>query len=1573
MNYIFILFFSIIQNYLKISILCSECDINTPLLTKDGCKLIYCSEEQFISGDCSKNNTIIKTQWLNNIISFNNYRMKYGNLAVNSNGDMIFECSNDEANGKRLFYGLKKNGNFYFKNENGEGIPSTIITIESNGDSYPIRFESSSTFVTINNTECLLCISIYTGNAELYDFKEREISYVSTFNFTGYNIESTSNTFLKIEKEDTIEYLFIFNGQIKEDDRFTDFYNVLQKYSFTKNKISFQNGRGDGYTIINNQTTDLVNNTRIVSSFITQSNIIVLFYLNNKTFVIELFNENLDNLNSAILDYFNGEDKYYYNGIFNKCIHIKKNIGAFLYYINDYDFTPFLKIIDINNYYSFELIFSYELNITNDFISDTLLNNFLKINNNKFASIVSSQDKNKLYIVLYEFYNYYQNIKIRTYKINLYELYNYKIYLELSSILYNDYLVLSSSVCNAPSCDNNNYFSFLIIFGYVNGSNIYINISHFLSEFNFDNNKNNIIDKILENITIDNNVFGYELQKKVKLVSIPEELIFSNIIKDEEIKVNSNEFLYYEHNITQNDIIKMSNKDYYFEFQSVVQEPSEETKINQYTIDIRSIDCLDNDTIEGEENIDNSIFYSRTIKVEFKLCYELCNTCKSLGISFNDQKCLSCLENYTYIEGNCYPKDINDDLTDYMTEISEKYINETGFTNNILDSSDYIPNTTIEYTSNINKIYNSDYLISTTTKSISNTNNTNLLDNSDYMTKTTINNIPNTTIEYTSNTNKMDHSTYISHTIIESTNYNKILYNSTYTTHTTVESTSNINILYNSDYIKDTIIESSNINNKDNSTNYSTNILSEIINNNISNSNYYITESPIENKSYEIIESENQKIYKDYEYLELCSYEDLLNQNCNLNNSIKYNNTIIYNIIKNLINYYTGNDNLIFKSEDNYVLQLTNSLNEENTRNGINENNYNLSMIELGECEDILKEINQINKNTPLIIYKIERIDSTASQKNIQYEVYNPDTKEKLDLSVCSNEKINIYIPLILSEETLELQQDLLSYGYDLFNPNDSFYQDICSGYTSSNGTDVLLSDRRIYYFNNTETACQEGCEYSEYNSETQQLKCECSVDEEDIEPEKEVEFDASIIFISFYDVLKYSNFLVLKCYKSIFSFKELLSNWGSIIVFIFFLFYSLFNLMYFINGYYYMKLYSAKMIFNNNKNNNNMIIKRKSKKNEKLMTAMPPRKKNHISIFDKNIIFDKYNKSSEKRVNKNIIKDSNELLFLSKNNYFSKKSKKKEEKNNNQKNLRNRFSTLKGKIPSNNSNIFIIKNKKSIKNRNNRNQINKSQINISNRKNSYNSSNSKLKYIKKTQMFNFKGNNFSDFELNELSYIEAVKYDKRSFWNYYLQLIKREHLIIFTFCSRNDYNIFAIKLSKFIFSIVLDLALNVVFFVDDSMHKIYLNYGKYNFIAQIPQILYSTIASESLDVLLRYLCITEKDIYRIKQFENKKDKFIIKNKIFTIIKYMKIKLIFYFLITFLFICFFWYFISAFCAVYKNTQIILIKDSITSFSMSLIYPFILYILPSGLRIISLKDQKKRLKFLYKISDIIPLI
>ena len=67
---------------------------------------------------------------------------------------------------------------------------------------------------------------------------------------------------------------------------------------------------------------------------------------------------------------------------------------------------------------------------------------------------------------------------------------------------------------------------------------------------------------------------------------------------------------------------------------------------------------------------------------------------------------------------------------------------------------------------------------------------------------------------------------------------------------------------------------------------------------------------------------------------------------------------------------------------------------------------------------------------------------------------------------------------------------------------------------------------------------------------------------------------------------------------------------------------------------------------------------------------------------------------------------------------------------------------------------------------------------------------------------------------------------------------------------------------------------MNVFFFSDATMHKIFLNYGKYDFIQQIPQIIYSTIVSQIIEVFLCFLSMTDKYIYEIKNLKpSKKNK----------------------------------------------------------------------------------------------------
>ena len=205
-------------------------------------------------------------------------------------------------------------------------------------------------------------------------------------------------------------------------------------------------------------------------------------------------------------------------------------------------------------------------------------------------------------------------------------------------------------------------------------------------------------------------------------------------------------------------------------------------------------------------------------------------------------------------------------------------------------------------------------------------------------------------------------------------------------------------------------------------------------------------------------------------------------------------------------------------------------------------NNKNLSIIDFGDCENILKEENNIDY---LIILKIDIKVNINSPNILNYEIYNPKSLEKLNLSLCRNVTINTYINFYPSKEALDKIIKLNESGFDLYNINDSFYQDLCTPFTSDDGTDILLSDRKNDFYENI-SLCETGCTYLKYDYITQRVKCECPVKNEiDINEKKE---DKDNFFSNFIDEDTFSNIKVLKCFKLVFSKKGHSNNIGSYI-----------------------------------------------------------------------------------------------------------------------------------------------------------------------------------------------------------------------------------------------------------------------------------------------------------------------------------------------------------------------------------------------------------------------------------------
>ena len=93
-------------------------------------------------------------------------------------------------------------------------------------------------------------------------------------------------------------------------------------------------------------------------------------------------------------------------------------------------------------------------------------------------------------------------------------------------------------------------------------------------------------------------------------------------------------------------------------------------------------------------------------------------------------------------------------------------------------------------------------------------------------------------------------------------------------------------------------------------------------------------------------------------------------------------------------------------------------------------------------------------------------------------------------------------------------------------------------------------------------------------------------------------------------------------------------------------------------------------------------------------------------------------------------------------------------------------------------------------------------------------------------------------------------------------------------------------------------------------------------------------------------------------------------NRFPKVLKNIKMKFVLFYVLSFIFLILFWYYLSCFCVVYKNTQTYLIKNTLISFCSSLLYPFFLLLIPGTLRIPSLHKKEKKYKYMFEISKVV---
>ena len=663
----------------------------------------------------------------------------------------------------------------------------------------------------------------------------------------------------------------------------------------------------------------------------------------------------------------------------------------------------------------------------------------------------------------------------------------------------------------------------------------------------------------------------------------------------------------------------------------------------------------------------------------------------------------------------------------------------------------------------------------------------------------------------------------------------------------------------------------------------------------------------------------------------------------------------------------------------------------------------NSTHVNFSNCENVLRKAYNISSNRILTFLQMEIYNKNEQSlvNKVEYQVYD-DNKKLLDLSLCEDSNIQIFYALKENNLDIDTISNFQKSNIDIFNINDSFFNDICQSFSFSNN-DIILEDRVKEIYQNY-SLCDDGCKYKEIDLENKLISCDCKV-------KTNISTNESYLNIKqFNEINIESNFGIIKCYKLVFSLNGKINNIAFWIFTILILINFILLLYYFCKDLNKIKEYIINEMVKNgyiNESKKDIILNGAHNVNNVLKKLFPPKKK--LKILGKDD--EKYFKINKKKNNdssslNNIKSSVRETINQNNSNLFENKTNEKDiniitSQSNNKtilnKNIRNTrkaiFKTMKAnkieRINKENDEkkrkrklytSIQIKNSKIIKN-----NIGSVKPQVIKEDKDDNLNNFNIIYINLNNTKECKPKN-SNMILNNYTFEEAIKYDMRSiFMILYIFLLSKQ-AIFHAFLFRSPLQTFPLRFSFLIFIFSSDLALNAIFYLDDKISKKYKlaqNLILFTFNNNITIILLSTLIGFIFMALFTYLANSINNIRDV--FRKEEEKIKINNKykptekrkteilkeIESILKNHKKRVIALTLIETILILFFWYYSTAFCHVYSKTQYSWLLDSFLSMLSRFILEFIFSLGFAKLYRISVSSNAQCLynfvMFLYKFA------
>lgn len=564
--------------------------------------------------NCNEGDSLKTATCFNNLITFNNYRA--GQFEKDKNGNLFLLYSNSQETKKRLFYGITNEGWNYFENDK-----TKEIEISSEGSAEK-REESRIIFVTSSSGgQYLLSTSAGDPSSTLVEYYNIGKDAISSFS------KATQSLFSDIGS-DTITSSQYSLFRLPSENKYFIAFAQSNKIIIIKFKFNGEN-LNNYYSIAKKEASSSNKNYKTISCFLMEDElIIVLFYMKSYTMFDSYGNSLGTSQNYSKIYYYANDDTITYSNeeddsndvdpipgdFFFKGLYIAGNFSAFLY--SRGSSTNFHACLNISKlsyetdyfsnspYYTFTTTKQINLKSEYDINAnvDLLLNEFIKINSRRLAFITtegkSGTKPNELSIILFDISGEdYSDIVIKKCHHSLDE---YSLQNEIAAFVYNGFLAFSGTY----SVEGTDYNSVLAFFGYPYGIDTTINLYPYLnnvSTFSTDSDKN-LYTYLMDNMHLENNIFGYEPFDCINLITIPGQISFYRLLdSDEEGSLLTGNVCFGErHILKQNQDLITANQYYDLKYQYLVKESSSPSniysgRINKLTFNIKeSEDSGDN-------------------------------------------------------------------------------------------------------------------------------------------------------------------------------------------------------------------------------------------------------------------------------------------------------------------------------------------------------------------------------------------------------------------------------------------------------------------------------------------------------------------------------------------------------------------------------------------------------------------------------------------------------------------------------------------------------------------------------------------------------------------------------------------------------------------------------------------------------------------------------------------------------------------------------------------------------------------------------------------------------------------